>query len=235
MSPLALDVRQEYPGVLLPLPPSGSSWSAPPDHQQCTEWRPRPVAEPAAPVGLQTLSPPAGGAPLLDMTSLFPGSLCNKSGPFSEWGPAPGPSLHFLHFLPDSQVCCCCPKRSEQDNCDKIVPSFFLGTLCPCPASPERRSQERRGLNSCLAGVQDRHRMMWLQMERLNKKSEVWTWTHWKATVPWTLAVSRPPLSDAPGLDPSVCYIWGGKIYLNTIIISILYLHRRQTIQVCYF
>lgn len=41
--------------------------------------------------------------------------------------------------------------------------------------------------------------------------------------VPWTLAASTPPQSDAPRLDLSVCYIWGGKIYFSTMIISLLY------------
>lgn len=147
VSPLALDVHQECPGVLLPLPPSDSSWSARPDHQQYTWWRPHPAVERAAPEGLQTPPAPADRSLSLDMTCLFPGSPCNMSGPFSEWGPAQGPTLHFLHSLPDTQACCCCQKCSVQGTGDNIAPLLFLGSLCPRPAFPERHFQVRRRWN----------------------------------------------------------------------------------------
>lgn len=47
--------------------------------------------------------------------------------------------------------------------------------------------------------------------------------------VPWTLAVPTPPQFDAPGLDLPACYICGGETDFSAILISLLYLHRRQT------
>lgn len=78
--PLVQGVLLVYPEVLLLLQPFGSSLGGPLVHQRLP-WLPQPLeAEPEGPEDLQALLLHASEACLHSRTSLFPDSLCNRSG-----------------------------------------------------------------------------------------------------------------------------------------------------------
>lgn len=194
-SPSALGDLRVCPGAPLPLPPCGSSWATPPDGHTCTGQRPLQEAEPIVPKGLQTPSLPADTALTLCWTSWCPGSPCSTWGQVSGWGGAQthhllaslilsfGSDIFFFHSNSPEESCVMNPQQRSEAYCALHHQPLKLG----------------RGATG------HRKTTMKYDVETPGRKSAVWIWSRWIATVLWTSVLSTPLRFPFLKSDQSAC------------------------------